>query len=134
MKVYLVAYIASLLTFLVVDAIWLGIVARQFYALQLGDLMREKVWFMPAGLFYLCFAAGMVVLAVRPSQPSLSLYMVAFYGAIVGFIAYGTYDATNLATLKNWPLKMSIVDLVWGTCLSAIVAVAGAIAARKFGA
>ncbi len=133
MKNFIIAYVASLSTFLVIDAIWLGLIAKKFYAAQLGSLMREDILFVPAGIFYLLFSAGIVLLAVRPDQPQLSLLNIAFYGAVVGFIAYGTYDVTNLATIKDWPLTMSIVDLVWGTCISALVAVAGAVAIRKFG-
>jgi len=134
MKSFLIAYGACLFTFLVIDAIWLGLIAKKFYAEQLGDLMRPDVLFVPAGIFYLLYSAGMVLLAVRPEQAGISLANVALYGAVVGFIAYGTYDVTNLATLKDWPIVMSVVDLVWGSSLSALVAVAGAVAARKFGA
>ncbi len=133
MKTFFVAYVASLITFLVIDAIWLGVVAKKFYAEQLGDLMRPDILFVPAGIFYLLYSAGIVLLAVRPEQPGLSLWNVAAYGAVVGFIAYGTYDVTNIATLKDWPVPMSVVDLIWGTTISAIVAIAGALAARKFG-
>ena len=133
MKSFFIAYGASLFTFLVIDAIWLGLIAKKFYAEQLGELMRPDILFLPAGLFYLLYSAGIVLLAVRPEQPGLSLTNVAVYGAIVGFLAYGTYDITNIATLKNWPLAMSAVDMVWGTFISALVAVAGALAARKFG-
>lgn len=132
MKQFAIAYFSCLITFVVIDAVWLGAVAKQFYAAQLGALMRPDILFVPAGIFYLLYAAGIVLLAVRPEQPSLSLLNVAFYGAVVGFIAYGTYDVTNLATIKNWPPLMSLVDLVWGTAISSLVAVAGAVAVRKF--
>lgn len=133
MKNFIIAYLATLLTFLAIDAVWLGLIAKKFYAAQLGPLMREDVLFLPAGIFYLFYSAGIVLLAIRPEQTTLSLVNIAFYGAVVGFIAYGTYDVTNLATLKNWPALMSAVDLVWGVCISSIVAVAGAIAVNKFG-
>lgn len=131
MKHFIVAYLATLITFLAIDAIWLGFVAKKFYADQLGSLMRDDVLFLPAGLFYLLYSAGIVLLAIRPENPSLSLVNVAVFGAVVGFMAYGTYNVTNLATLKNWPLTMSAVDLVWGICLSSAVAVSGAIVVRK---
>jgi len=132
MKLFAIAYCSTLISFVVIDAIWLGLVAKKFYATQLGPLMREDILFLPAGIFYLLYSAGIVLLAVRPEQSNLSLLNVAFYGAVVGFIAYGTYDVTNLATIKNWPALMSVVDLVWGTAVSSLVAVAGAIAVRKF--
>jgi len=131
MKQFAIAYVASLLTFLAIDAVWLGMVAKNFYAAQLGSLMREDVLFLPAAIFYLFYAAGIVILAVRPGQTELSLLHVGLYGALVGFIAYGTYDVTNLATIKNWPPLMSVVDLLWGTALSSVVAMAGALAVRK---
>lgn len=132
MKQFAIAYLASLLTFLAIDAVWLGLVAKSFYADQLGPLMREDVLFLPAAIFYLLYSAGIVLLAIRPGQPDVSLLNVAFYGAVVGFIAYGTYDITNLATIKNWPPLMTAIDLLWGTALSSLVAVAGALAMRKF--
>lgn len=132
MKSFVIAYIACLFTFIVIDAVWLGLVAKDFYANQLGSLMREDILWVPAAVFYLFYTAGIVLLAVRPEQTDISLGNVAFYGAVVGFIAYGTYDATNLATLKNWPALMSAVDFVWGICLTSAVAVAGAMAVRKF--
>lgn len=132
MKNFLIAYLATLVTFLVVDAVWLGLVAKKFYAAQLGPLMREDVLFLPAGVFYLFYAAGIVMLAIRPDQTTLSLGNVAIYGAAVGFIAYGTYNVTNLATLKDWPMFMSIVDFVWGICLSSMAAMVGAFVLRKF--
>ncbi len=133
MKHFFIAYLATLVSFLVIDAVWLGLIAKKFYAQQLGTLMRDDILFVPAGIFYLLYSAGIVLLAVRPEQQPLSLLNVAFYGAVVGFIAYGTYDVTNLATLKDWPVTMSVVDLVWGTCISSLVAVAGALALQKFG-
>lgn len=132
MKAFLFAYGASLLTFLVVDAVWLGVIAKRFYAEQLGGLMRPDILFLPAGVFYLLYSVGIVVLAVRPEQPNLSLVNVAVYGALVGFIAYGTYNATNLATLRDWPATMSLVDMCWGVSVSAAMAVLGAVCARAF--
>ena len=134
MKNFVIAYLATLVSFLVIDAIWLGLIAKKFYAAQLGPLMREDVLFLPAGIFYLFYSAGIVLLAIRPEQTGLSLSSVAFYGAAVGLIAYGTYDVTNLATLKNWPVLMSVVDFIWGMCISSTVAIVGALAVRKFGA
>jgi len=131
-KSVLVAWIAAVLTFLVLDGIWLGIVARDFYMSRLGDLMRQPVAVAPAAAFYLCYAAGIVFLAVRPLQADVTLTSVALHGAVVGFLAYGTYDMTNLATIRDWPAVVSFVDLVWGTCLTATVAVAAAIAVRQF--
>lgn len=132
MKTILVAYGAAVVAFLVLDGLWLGLVARQFYADQLGGLLRNPVFVAPAAAFYLFYTAGLVFLAVRPLQPDVSIASVALYGAIVGAMAYGTYDMTNLSTLKDWPALMSFVDLLWGTVLSASVAVVSALAVRYF--
>lgn len=132
MKTYLVAYFSAVVAFLVIDGLWLGLVARNLYASQLGGLMRQQILVMPAAVFYLFYAAGLVFLAVRPMQPELSLLNVAMYGAVVGFMAYGTYDMTNLSTIRDWPLLISIVDLVWGTVLSASVATLAAMSVRHF--
>ena len=132
MKIYLIAYVSAVLPFLVLDGLWLGLVAKNFYAEQMGELLRQDFLVAPAAGFYLAYAAGLVFLAVRPMQPELSLANVAFYGAVVGFLAYGTYDMTNLSTVRGWPPMMSVVDLLWGTTLSAGVATASAVSVRYF--
>ena len=132
MKTYAIAYIATLVAFLVVDGVWLGLVAKNFYASQLGELMRKPVLLGPAAVFYLFYAAGIVFLVLRPNMPELPIGSVALFGAILGFLAYGTYDVTNFATLKDWPPLMSLVDVVWGTALTSAAAVAGALAVRAF--
>ena len=132
MKVFLVAYAAALLAFLVIDGIWLGVVARQFYANELGDLLMRNILALPAAVFYLGYTAGFVYLAVRPGEPDISLLNVALTGALVGLMAYGTYDMTNLATVRDWPVLMSVVDMIWGAVLSGAVALTAAIVVRKF--
>ena len=132
MKSFGIAYGAALITFLVIDGIWLGIVAKSFYSENMGNLLRSKVLALPAVAFYLAYTAGLVFLAVRPGQPDISLLSVALYGALVGFLAYGTYDITNLATLRDWPWIVSVVDMIWGTFLSATVASISALALRYF--
>lgn len=132
MKVFLVAYAAALLAFLVIDGIWLGVVARQFYATELGDLLKRNILALPAAVFYLGYTAGLVYLAVRPGEPDISLLNVALTGALVGLMAYGTYDMTNLATVRDWPVLMSVVDMIWGAVLSGAVALTAAIVVRKF--
>jgi len=132
-KPAIVAWFATVGAFLVLDGLWLGLVAREFYASRLGSLMRKPVLITPIALFYLCYAAGLVFLAVRPYVPELSLGSVAVYGAIVGFLAYCTYDMTNLATVRGWPAIVSVVDLIWGTSRSAAVSVIAALAVRSYG-
>jgi len=132
MKSFAIAYGAAVATFLVLDGIWLAVVAKSFYAEHLGALLRKQFLPAPAIAFYLVYTAGLVFLAVRPGQIDVSIGSVAFYGALVGFLAYGTYDMTNLATLKNWPWIISVVDLLWGTALSSTVATVSALALRYF--
>jgi len=132
MKSFAIAYAAAVIAFLVIDGLWLGVVAKSFYADNLGSLLRDKVLVLPALAFYLVYTAGLVFLAVRPGQVDVSLASVALYGAVVGFLAYGTYDMTNLATLRDWPLIVSVVDMIWGTVLSATVACISALALRQF--
>lgn len=132
MKTYLIAYASAVAAFIVIDGIWLGLVAKNFYADQLGDLLRPNFLVVPAAAFYLAYTAGLVFLAVRPAQPELSLANVAMYGALIGFLAYGTYDMTNLSTLRDWPVMVSVVDLIWGTILSASVATVSALSVRYF--
>lgn len=132
MKPFLIAYCAAVIAFLIIDGLWLGVVAKSFYADNLGDLLRRRILALPAMAFYLMYTAGLVFLAVRPGQSDVGIASVALYGAIVGFLAYGTYDMTNLATLRDWPWIVSVVDLIWGTVLSASVATLSALALRQF--
>lgn len=122
MKSFFIAYITAVVAFLIIDGLWLGVIAKSFYAEYMKDFLRKDILVAPAAGFYLLYTAGLVFLAVRPGQLDISLFNVAAYGAIVGFLAYGTYDMTNYATLRDWPLIVSAVDLLWGTLLSAAVA------------
>lgn len=131
MKAFLTAYIAAVLAFLIIDGLWLGVIAKSFYSDHLGGLLRKNFLVFPAVAFYLIYTAGLVFLAVRPHQPDVSLASVALYGALVGFLAYGTYDMTNLATLEGWPVMVSVVDVIWGTLLSASVASISSIYLRQ---
>jgi uncharacterized membrane protein len=133
MKTALIAYAGSFAVLLVLDAIWLGLVARTFYRDQLGDLMLASPALGIAAIFYLFFTAAVVVLAVLPAVSAASIGTALAYGAILGLAAYGTYDITNLATLKNWPVSMSIVDMAWGTFITAMTAAGGYAAVRYFG-
>jgi uncharacterized membrane protein len=133
MRTALVAYAGSLTTLLVLDAVWLGLVARTFYRDQLGEMMLPSPNLAVAAVFYLFFAVAVVVLAVYPAIASGSVWTALAYGLILGLAAYGTYDITNLATLKNWPLMMSLVDLAWGGFVTAMTAAGGFLAVRALG-
>jgi len=133
MKTFGIAYVATLLSFLLVDAVWLGVVAKSFYRQQLGDLMLPSPSLGVAAAFYVLFAITIVILAVRPGLGAGSVWVAVGYGAVLGIAAYGTYDMTNLSTLKGWPLPLSIVDMIWGTVLTSIASACGYAAARTFG-
>ncbi|MCM2291798.1 DUF2177 family protein [Allorhizobium sp. BGMRC 0089] len=130
---YGLAYLSTAIVFFGLDFIWLSKIATGFYKSRIGDIMLEKPNFTAAGLFYLFYIAGIVYFAVAPALNHGSLATAVFSGAILGLIAYGTYDMTNLATLKSWSLTMSLMDMAWGTVLTATAAAAGyAITARFF--
>lgn len=109
--------------FLVLDLIWLTVIAKKLYKKHLGFIMSDKPKMIAALVFYAIFVFGILVFVVNPALQKDSLLYVLGYGALFGFITYSTYDLTNLATLKNWPLKITIIDLVWGTSVSALTSV-----------
>lgn len=123
-------YFAILLTFLVVDALWIALVVRGFYEAQVGELMRDTPNGAAAGLFYLAYAAGILMLCVRPAFEAGSGTKAALHGAVLGAIAYGTYTVTNYAIFEAWTLALLVSDIAWGAFLTAICAVAGYLAAR----
>ena len=114
-------YAVALVTFLVIDLIWLGVVARSFYRTQLGHLLRADVNWAAAMAFYVIFVAGIVVLVVGPAVEQQSLLRAVALGALLGLVTYAAYDLTNLATLKGFPAAVAAVDLAWGAVLCATV-------------
>ncbi len=121
MTVFLKLYGVALPTFLLIDLVWLGVVARGFYRSRLGHLMRPDVNWSAALAFYALFVAGLVVLAVWPAVERESFPRAVFLGGLVGLISYAAYDLTNLATLRDFPLTLALVDLCWGTVLCGAV-------------
>lgn len=119
-KLYIIAFVV----FLVIDAIWLGLVANKFYSSQIGFIMKAKPNYIAAILFYLIFIVGVVYFVVKPGIEAESISKVLVGGLLFGLITYATYDLTNLATLKDWPITVTIVDLIWGSTLSTSVGVA----------
>lgn len=117
------AYGVALVAMAVLDGVWLGWLARDFYKAELGALMAETVRWGPAALFYLLYPLGLVFLALQPQPPSW--FEAVLRCAVVGLVAYGTYDLSNLATLRGWSLRLCVVDIAWGTVASAV---AGAVA------
>ena len=129
---YLIAYISTTLIFLAIDSIWLGLVASNFYKEQLGHLMLENPKLHIAAIFYIFYTIGIVLFAVKPALDAQNFLLALGYGALFGFLAYGTYDFTNMATLKDWPTKVSVIDILWGTSLTSATAIAGYFITKQF--
>jgi len=123
-------YLITLGIFFLIDMVWLGVVAKTFYRRHLGFLMSPKVVWPAAILFYLLFIAGLIVFAIRPGLAAGAPLKALLLGAFLGLVSYATYDLTNLATVKDWPVVVTVVDLMWGTALSAAVGVAGYLAGK----
>lgn len=126
-------YAIALPVFFAIDMVWLGLVAKNFYSKHLGYLMTPNVNWAAAIIFYLIFIAGLVLFVVWPGLEKHSLARVVLMGALFGLVCYATYDLTNLATVKNWPLIVTVVDLCWGAVLSAAVSSITFLIAKKFG-
>jgi uncharacterized membrane protein len=122
---YVYLYILTFIVFLAIDFVWLNWIAKNLYSEKIGHLLAENPNLIAAGVFYLLFVAASLVLAVLPGYEAQSLTKTIMLGAIFGMITYATYDLTNLATLKDWPLSVTIIDVIWGTSLSTATAVAG---------
>ncbi|SFC02066.1 Uncharacterized membrane protein [Alkalibacterium subtropicum] len=118
---FLITYAITFVVFFVVDLIWLGLVAKDFYKDQIGSLMKDNTNWVAAVIFYCIFILGLVFFVINPALQSESILDALLRGMFFGFIAYSTYDLTNLATLDKWPLKVTIVDLIWGTTLGGLV-------------
>jgi uncharacterized membrane protein len=130
---FLKLYFIALPVFFAIDMVWLGLVAKNFYAKQIGFLMKPDVNWVAAIIFYLLFIVGTVVFVITPALEQKSWLQALLYGALFGLITYATYDLTNLATVKDWPLIVTMIDLVWGTVLSASVSIITYLIAARFG-
>jgi uncharacterized membrane protein len=130
MKSWLIAYVATLVVFLAVDAIWLGTVATGLYRDAIGHLMLDRPNFLAAAVFYAIYVVGILVFAVMPALQTGQWTDALIKGALFGFFAYLTYDMTNLATLKGWPLWIAALDTAWGTLLTGAAATGGFLISR----
>ena len=119
---YLKLYLATVPVFFLIDLVWLAFVARGFYQRHLGYILSDKVNWTAAMVFYLTFIAGILTFAVLPAVEKNSLLRAVVLGGLFGFFTYATYDLTNLATIKNWPIVVVLVDIAWGVALCASVA------------
>jgi uncharacterized membrane protein len=127
---YLKLYLASLVVFFAVDMVWLVFVARSFYKKHLGYIMAPTVNWIPAIIFYLLFIAGILVFVVLPGVKEGSLQNTILKALLFGLVTYATYDLTNLATINQWPLIVTLIDLAWGMALCTIVSIAGFFVAK----
>jgi len=129
---FLKMYGVGMVTCFVLDLAWLGVVARGFYERRLGHLMRPDVQWLPAVLFYLIYVAALVVFVAEPAAMRRSVARAIGYGAFFGLAAYAAFDLTGLALLEGFPLSAALVDLAWGSCLSATVSATAAWSARAW--
>lgn len=121
----LISYALTFAVFLLIDMAWLGFIAKGLYHKYLGGFLSEQVNWTAAIVFYLLFVVGIFIFAIMPSVEKDSVVSAITLGALFGFFTYATYDLTNLATLKNWPLKIVFIDILWGSVLTGIVSTAG---------
>jgi len=122
---YIYLYILTFIVFLAIDFIWLNYIAKNMYAEKIGHLMASNPKLIYALIFYLIFIVGIIIFVVIPGYESKSILKTILLGALFGLVTYSTYDLTNQATLKDWPISVTIVDIVWGTSLSTIVGISG---------
>lgn len=129
---YLAAYAATAIVMVALDLLWLGVIARSVYQQGIGHLMAEQPNIPVAVLFYAVFALGLMFFAVAPFGVGAGWSRTIVAAALFGFFAYATYDLTNLATLRNWPVGVSLLDMAWGTVVSVASAAAGKVALDRF--
>ena len=130
MLYYVKLYFTCLVAFLAVDMVWLGLIAKNFYRKYIGFLLAPNPNWVAAIIFYLLFVVGVVVFVVVPGIKETSIKNTLLRAALFGLITYATYDLTNMATVKDWPLIVTVIDLIWGMVLSTIVGVVGYYAAQ----
>lgn len=118
---YLAQFLVAAGLFILIDSIWIAKVANKFYKDNLGHLLAAKPNFVPAAIFYTLYIIGIMVFALQPALDENSLSMSAVYGGFLGLVMYATYDLTNHATLKKWPAKVTVVDMLWGTILTGTI-------------
>jgi len=121
----IISYVLTTIAFLIIDLIWLGVIAKDLYRKYLGSFLSENVNWTAAIIFYLLYIVGISIFAIYPAVNKDSVVKAILLGGLFGFFCYATYDLTNLATLKDWPLKIVFIDIIWGAILTASVSVSG---------
>ena len=124
-KIVVIGYLLTFIVFLIIDMLWLGVVAKNLYQKYLGGFLSDNVNWTAAIIFYLLYVVGISIFAIWPSVNKDSVYNAILMGALFGFFTYATYDLTNLATIKGWPIPIVIIDIIWGSVLSAAVSFSG---------
>lgn len=132
-KAAVMAYGCAAITLMILDVVWLNAVMGPLYQAELGEMIRAQPSFSPSAVFYLLYGVGIVVFAIMPAADSTSLLRAGLLGGFLGLLAYGTSDLTNLATLKQWPLNLAVLNIAWGTFVTAVAAVSGTVAAMAMG-
>ena len=122
MMTNLIAYVAALVVFVVIDMLWLGTMAGRFYKPILGDILAPQFNMAAAGVFYLIYPIGLVIFAINPALKAGAVSTALLYGALFGFFTYATYDLTNQVTLRSWSSLLTVVDVAWGSFLGAVTA------------
>jgi uncharacterized membrane protein len=121
----ILSYLLTTVVFFIIDMLWLGFIAKDFYSRHLVNFLSPQVNWVAAIVFYLLFIVGIFIFAILPAIDKQSWSHALIYGGLFGFFAYATYDLTNLATLSNWPMKVVIIDIIWGFVLTASVSISG---------
>lgn len=124
-------FLIALPVFFVIDMLWLVLVAKKFYQEQIGFLMKPDINWPAAIIFYLLFISGLVIFVISPAFEKHSWIHAILFGGLFGLITYATYDLTNLATLKDWPLLVTVVDLIWWTVLASSISLITYLIANK---
>ncbi len=124
-KSVVVTYLLTFVVFLTIDMLWLGIIAKNIYQKYLGNFLSDKVNWTAAFIFYFIYIIGISIFVIYPAVNKGSVFNAILMGALFGIFTYATYDLTNLATLKGWPLPIVFIDILWGAVLSAVVSLSG---------
>lgn len=126
-------YVVTFVIFFAIDLVWLGVIAKNLYKQHLGFLMADKVNWGAAIVFYALFIAGLIFFALNPAIEKDSLVYAILAGSFFGLITYATYDMTNLATLKDWPVVITVIDIIWGTVLCSLTTAGSFLVLRLIG-
>ncbi|MBN1140155.1 MAG: DUF2177 family protein [Anaerolineae bacterium] len=113
-------YVITFVVFMIIDLVWLAVIAKNLYQSQIGHLMKSNPNWFAAGLFYLLFIVGVLFFVVEPALAKVSWRDALLVGFVFGFMCYMTYDLTNLATMRDWPVLLTVIDIVWGTALCGV--------------